>query len=106
MTNLVRIWVGVNGNYRAWPLELNRSKSNREVIEENVDEYNLPDIESVCEASFIKEINPWLVLQEKGGDRFWEKGDHWKVFIEASMDRNLNIYKEWYEKMRINELMN
>ena len=114
--HLVRLWVNVNGNLRVWPLELNRSKGNGGIVEECINEYGLMNIKSVCSASFIKgEGAEWRAIESKvregmvpnseGNKFFREQGNHWKVFIEASMDRTVDIYKEWYDKLLIRELM-
>ncbi len=116
ISHLVRLWVNVNGNFRVWPLELNRSKGNHVVIEEKVDEYDLSNIEDVCDASFIKddgaiwseiesEVREGNAADNEKSKYFWEQGDHWKLFINASMDRTSDIYKEWYDQLCIAELM-
>ena len=113
---LVRLWVNVNGNFRVWPLELNRSKGNHEVIEEKVEEYGLLKIEDVCDASFIKDNGAiWSEIEGKVHEgnapdnekrkHFWEQGKHWNLFIEASIDRSADIYKEWYDNLSISDLM-
>lgn len=113
---LVRLWVNVNGNLRAWPLELNRSKGNHEIIEENAEEYSYSNITAVCDASFIRgDGEVWGEIEGKvregkapdNGDNkyFWEEGEHWKLFIEASIDRSVDIYKEWYDNLSISDLM-
>jgi hypothetical protein len=103
---LVRIWVNVNGNLRAWPMELNRSKRDSEIIENAIPEYNLTNKDDVCEASFIRHKDEWDKLDKSRSTKqeFWKSGPHWPNLIEASMHRTLDLYKEWYDELCIGEI--
>lgn len=106
LPHLVRIWINANGNFRAWPLELNRSKGNDEIIEDKVDGYPILDTkENVCKASFISTPGKWSELNEVGKDGFNKSGEHWKTFVGISIDRTIEIYEAWYDTLLIDELM-
>jgi Protein of unknown function DUF262 len=114
---LVRIWINANGNFRIWPLELNRSKGNKVIIEESIESYNLHDKSMVYEASFINKKNQveWEKLDNEElwekdtsgnyDNKFWKQGNHWGIFLDAAMDRTIDIYREWYEQLAIDQLM-
>lgn len=105
--HLVRIWVNTNGNFRAWPLELNRSKGDSEIIENYIPEYKLKDKKDVCEASFIKNGDDWSKLDDQTKEGFNKKANkkYRKYFVEAAIQRNIDIYTEWHGKLRIESLM-
>jgi len=105
--HLVRIWVNSNGNFRAWPLELNRSKRNSKIIEDSIPEYQLEGKGAVCNASFIKNETDWNNLCDQTKEKFCKEGNEekWICFVEAAIQRNVDIYREWYEELHIGSLM-
>ena len=108
---LCRLWVHSNGNMRAWPAEHNRAKGNHRLIEESMVEYGLSCGGAVEEASFIKTREGWRTLFEVGsGKEFWERLDKgetklWYDFNKAAVMRTVDIYREWFEELRVADLV-
>jgi len=105
---LVSDWVHANGNFRAWPYELNRSKGNDFIFEIEAPTYKLNSKEDVEKASFVNNSGDWEVIQTSNVETFREKDgcELQKQFITASISRTVDIYAEWYEQLKIGELMN
>jgi hypothetical protein len=108
----VRVWVNSNGNFRAWPLESNRSKGNDNILEPFLVEYGLKDNDAVKEASFIdKDSKQWDELIEKIKNKhdFLSGDDESKKamdkFVELAIERTVAIYEEWYEQLDIAKFM-
>ena len=102
----VRDWVHSNGNFRIWPMELNRSKSNKTILESKCPEYNLKNSDEVQAASFISKSELELL------DVFCDyqpinniESHHWDRFVKFAIRRTVNIYRNWYENFKIDELM-
>lgn len=100
--NLVRIWISSNGNVRAWPAELNRSKGNACMIEkERIPEYGLENEDATFRASFVARDDGWgdlAVVQEIPQFRDTK---HYNHFVEAAVTRTVKIYEEWHKQLRI-----
>ncbi|MGH2508232.1 MAG: GmrSD restriction endonuclease domain-containing protein, partial [Ktedonobacteraceae bacterium] len=105
---LVRMWIWSNGNFRAWPAELNRSKGNRTLIEEKVEEYCLHKQEDVYCASFIRQCRreDWKQLATLNGkDAFLDESKpcNMMAFIKAAINRTIDIYREWYVELSVSD---
>ncbi len=120
---LVRAWVNTSGNLRAWPMEANRSKRDADILEEALPAYKLNNPQEVAEASFLKgeewreiekatpgkkqdeEVSPARMERE-----FWrnsdghEKGRHYRLFMDAVVERTIKLYEHWYKTREIGEL--
>lgn len=101
----VRVWVNSIGNFRAWPYELNRSKGDKLIVEGKATDYELNDIIDVCKASFMDKNNQYgdwknLVDEENG-----IKENGWNEFIDLAWERTVDIYRVWYEDLKIKNLM-
>jgi len=106
--HLVRTWIWSIGNFRAWPMEHNRSKGNTEMFEAKLEDYELMDLNSVQKASFIKIPKNWLTIDETLKEKelkFWECENAWPSFIEAALERTVEVYSEWYKNLKISSLM-
>ena len=115
---LVRAWVNTSGNLRAWPMEANRSKRDARVLEEKLDPYDLYNPQLVARASFAR-CKRWRDLENatpgtEERREFWgvhrnskemPKGRHYRLFVEAVVERTVDLYRHWYEMLRIGELM-
>jgi len=107
---MVRSWVNMIGNYRAWPLELNRSKGNSKIIDDNSDTV-IYGIKDVCADSFILGENKelWENIDKKleiKNIEFSRRGEHQKMFVKASVLRTISIYENWFDKLCIGKLLN
>jgi len=114
---LIRTWLWAIGNFRAWPLEYNRSKSDGLMIEKDLKDYGLDNRDDVLKASFIQnkcygkwtDLNTMFGGDSEGNDKpkFWEEQskDAWLIFIDASLLRTVDIYGEWYKELKIATLM-
>ena len=103
---LVSAWVHANGNFRAWPYELNRSKGNDFIFEVEAPTYELNSKEDVVKASFVNNTAAWKALQNSKVEEF-RKADGCEIqqqFITASINRTVDIYEEWYKQLYINDL--
>ena len=111
---MVRTWIWSIGNFRAWPLEHNRSKGAKTMIEDNLFDYGLENKGKVLKASFIHGDcrTKWDVLcerlennlQESNKPNFWKAKNEWPVFVEAALLRSVEIYREWYDELLVGSL--
>jgi len=103
---LVKAWVHANGNFRAWPYELNRSKGDGFIFENEVPAYDLSAAD-VYDVSFVRNKDDWKFAKDLKGDEFIKdkKGKKQKEFITVSINRTVDIYNEWYETLQVKDLM-
>ncbi|MCT4600955.1 MAG: DUF262 domain-containing protein [Marinifilaceae bacterium] len=79
------------GNYRAWPYELNRSDSDDSPSKKFNDKNNLDD--SYCHENWSK------IDSKKSNPKFYKNIEDCIIF------RFIDIIKEWYDSLEINELI-
>lgn len=92
----LRDWYSSNGNFRAWPYSLNRGDQDDPPAQKlNVVDGNLLN-------SFCKEN--WLELKEDVKKNIRENNTAKKI-INCILNRNKDICLEWYDKLKINELV-
>ncbi len=120
--NMIRILGWTIGNFRAWPLEANRSDQDDTPVDKlsSVDdnEMNYEGIrspEEEREASFIDDENwqYWKLSSPEGvdvsaGGSFFAKPEseaYRAAFVKAVLLRIIRIYKEWHDSLEINELI-
>jgi hypothetical protein len=91
-------WVGTIGNFRAWPFEDNRSEQAETALEKlSGDGVDLKRINSFLE---IEELPGFSVGKTVG-----DSPDDAHAFITVCRSRMLRIYREWYESVRVAELL-
>lgn len=109
------------GNIRLWPMELNRSDSDdgpdkklrpqqsavgsdRELIAAYI-----PDLDEIPSLSFAEpQVRDFCAARPPGDNPkkgFKEPGPHQRHFVAAVVGRYHDLYKEWYEQLRLAELM-
>lgn len=118
---IIRNWHGSIGNLRAWPLDANRSDA--EVVpalklsdvNDATRSYHMNTGGALRKASFIPESD-WKHWQASTPDpsnsfpdRYLalpkEHGECRKSMVKAVTNRVLALYSEWYEQLRIGQLM-
>lgn len=123
--SIIRVWHRSIGNLRAWPLEANR-KDNDSIPSKKLSQ--LTDIErdygidnelDLRKASFIREETDWESWKVSAPNKVESAPDevYYKyllnkeyntqriALIRAITTRFVHIYDEWYENLRIGELM-
>ena len=104
----VRGWVHAIGNFRVWPMELNRAKQDKEILETECLRYGLKNDLEVMNASFIT-AEESDILRELGEsynrkEKILDDED-WNNFINFTITRTMSIYSNWYKKLKIDELI-
>jgi len=94
----IRHWTYSIGNIRAISLEDNRGEGNRVPPSER-----LLDVE-VRKKSFVHE-NDWKYWEKITG-RIYDDLDEIRSYLSAVIIRLCNIYKEWYDVLKIGDLFN
>lgn len=119
---IIKDWHGSIGNFRAWPLELNRMdqddspKSKLSDTEDAERRYFMNSPIDERQASFIDEALDWPLWQETvpESDKWFphqylarpkEYGAYRLVLIKAITTRFVAIYRHWYKELRLKELM-
>ncbi len=86
-------WVNTIGNFRAWPLEENRSKSDRtDSIEQKDFKNSFIHDQAECEAFSMSKIE--IDIPEKAA-----------AFMNAARTRMIRIYSDWFDSLEIGELL-
>lgn len=83
----VRVWVRSIGNYRAWPLEKNRSKGNSDVMDRDD-----------AEISFAEPEWADIALTRES---FASNPDCQRKFVKLAIERTVRIYCEWYTTLEV-----
>ena len=113
---IIKVWHRSIGNLRAWPLEANRADSDS-MPSNKLTEFRLSNIErryymnsesDLRNASFI--ADDWLAWQASALDQsdfyyLLKESDQRVALIRAITTRFVRIYNEWYQSLRIAELM-
>jgi hypothetical protein len=114
MPQLIKDWNNSIGNLRAWPLEANRSLGDCTPMQKlgNITKeekwYGIKNGKAVRSASFITEEgwqNHWPQCVPETGN-LTEGGTHAQreALINAIVGRFLEIYRHWYETLKLSEL--
>lgn len=111
-----------NGNFRAWPYSLNRkdqegvpAKKLDPLNTENYDEENNAWKEIIKKYNYKfdcpKELKD-ILLKWSFCNEYWLnhnvedlKNGNWKFVYKLILQRNLELYKEWYDELKINDLI-
>ncbi len=119
---MIKAWHGMIGNLRAWPMEANRSDSEDSPrdkmakvgeLEKLYKMGNGADIRSASLIDLDNWNNWWLASPDtkSKGRRYLTKDSQKAVgyrqawaFVQASSERTLNIYEEWYDGLEIIKL--
>ncbi|MDD4930186.1 MAG: DUF262 domain-containing protein [Gallionella sp.] len=119
--NIVWDWHSSMGNFRAWPLELNRADGDtspayklNEISDDEI-RYLMKTPKNARSASFIGEDHDWPSWQESvpsGGDHPRQYladpanyGACRKKLILAITARFVALYREWYVTLKVDKLM-
>lgn len=89
-----RNWSNTIANYRAWPLEKNRSRQD-EMASHSIPEYDRPS-----SYLLIDECEAFSLNRDQISDASLAAG-----FINAARSRLIRIYQEWYTTLEINTLL-
>ncbi|MDD2390203.1 MAG: DUF262 domain-containing protein [Desulfobacterales bacterium] len=126
---IIKYWYNTNGNYRAWTFSLNRMDQD-DVPAVKLDPLN-PNLYTDVENEVFVEIqNRWKQHFHKKGiqnqnahelktqllgwsfcDKKWancavkDMKKDWKFVYTLILERNLSIFKKWYEQLKIDELI-
>ena len=94
-------WVNTIGNYRAWPMEDNRSEQDEPADKKLLNDDGTPKIYQRKD-SFLEEDD----LSKFSHEHETRKNPQLAVaFISACRDRMLRIYRTWYEAVGVDELL-
>jgi len=88
-------WINTIGNYRAWPLELNRSRSDE--LLESIDEHEKADSLLTLDYCDARDF----CLQPTDFD----DAERAAAFMNAARRRMLRMYRNWYESLEIGYLL-
>ena len=115
-------WFGSIGNFRAWPLEANRSDRDinpslkLEEINEEEQRYGITDGPTKRAASFVHEELDWplwekcVPMTDDGrveDGRYLAKSDYHEyrqALVKAIVRRFIELYRSWYDALRIADL--
>jgi len=101
--NRTKIWRESNGNYRVWPAEANRSKSDTTILENDLSDYYLADLNDICMASFILDSSWFKKNARMTKSEITLRG--FDEFVVAAMERTTEIYGEWYDSLRVAQIV-
>jgi len=103
-------WHSSIGNLRVWPLELNRSDSDTDPSEKLgkldpegnsfYETYELATAHDIREASFITDAQGWCSISKNTDVR---KGADAKRIRKAIVARAVEMYRHWFENLRLRE---
>lgn len=92
------MWLNTIGNYRAWPMEDNRSEKAETALEKLAGD--------TCR---VKRQDSFLELEELGAfshaHETRKTPEASEAFVSACRDRMLRIYRNWYESVGVGELL-
>ncbi len=91
-------WVDTIGNFRAWPMEDNRSDQAKTAH----DKLSGPDNAQKRQDSFVEEHELQAFSNDSGTTR---KPEPATAFIKGCRARMLRIYREWYESVDVGQLI-
>ncbi len=94
-------WVNTIGNFRAWPMEDNRSDQ-EETAQKKVPETDATSKTNSRRDSFLENDNLAAFSQ---GHETRKKPELAAAFIAACRDRMLRIYRTWYESVGVADLI-
>ena len=87
LKHFVRVWVRSIGNFRAWPLEKNRSKGDSAVMDKED-----------ADISFAKP--EWADIATTHSS-FANNPDCQRKFLKLAIERTIHIYSEWYATLEV-----
>lgn len=107
LLSVLKDWHSSIGNYRAWPLELNRCDSDDQPASKLTfdpnsrvfTQYELTSTEEIRSASFVTDA--WMKLDEELNVR--EAKDS-KLVAKAVILRVVDLYRHWYDALEIGEI--
>jgi len=115
---IIKDWHSTMGNFRAWPFDINRSdhaSAPREkfgVINPMEEErYGLSDPQDKRSKSFVGDEAEWVLWQESAplapvdGKYLSRETEHRQTLVKAITSRFVRIYAEWYNSLRLDDLM-
>lgn len=122
---IVWAWHGSIGNFRAWPLELNRADGDISPRQKFSDDdrvrktrYDMKDAQADCDASFVGDqsdgLDEWhnsvpeAVENGNQNKRYLaldEHGQARQALVRAITHRFTKLYRHWYAGLRICDLM-
>lgn len=111
-------WHGCAGNFRAWPLELNRGDGDASPEEKltmpldrderaRLADYQLRSTKDLLSASFIRDARHWNDSTPPEAFRsnyLKDQLDHYPSVLNAIIDRWLLLYESWYRDCRVGHL--
>ena len=115
---IIKDWHGTMGNFRAWPFDINRSDHDSAPREKfgsinpmEDERYGLSDPQDKRYKSFIGDEAEWLLWQESAppapvDGRYLSKETKYRqTLVKAMISRFVRIYAEWYNSLRLGDLM-
>ena len=93
-------WVNTIGNFRAWPMEDNRSEQAETALEKLMGEDGTPKQKQRVD-SFLEEEE---LAAFSSGHETRQKQEAAIAFVTACRKRMLSIYRKWYESVGVAEL--